>query len=382
MDEAAIAYVALAIRILVVGGYLLILPRVTRKGLMFGFYVGEERAEGKEARRLLIDWYRSCKALMAATMVVGLIVGAAGAAIGMAHWALAGSYTGTAVLLLGAGVVYMREYPKARALVPPAVAQQAETAIAPLDGGRTAAERFALVALAVCLLTALVTAAYAMVSYEAMPDRVPSYLSAFGAADGFEDKSLLAVMFLPSLNLILSPFLALLALLTATAKRSMRGGSGGRSIQAQDAFRATAANVSSGMALLVCALLTLLSVQTIRFGLSETNSLGAGIWWISLVLFVFLSGSLIMFVKRYGQGGALIEQGSTDAPLTGGLADDTRWRGGLFYVDRDDPSILVEKRFGIGYAFNYGNPAAVLVVTAVSVLLVSVGVIGFIGIVG
>jgi uncharacterized membrane protein len=220
-----------------------------------------------------------------------------------------------------------------------------------------------------------------MVRYEAMPDRVPAYLSAFGAANGFEDKSFLAVMFLPSLNLVLSPFYALLALLTATAKRSMRAGLGGRSIEAQDAFRAAMANLLSGMALLICALLTLLSVQTIRFGLSETNSLGAGIWWIMGVLLVFLPGSLIVILKRYGQGGALIEQGSIDTPLTGGLADDTRWRAGLFYVDRDDPSIMVEKRFGIGYTFNYGNPTAVLITSAVSVLLVTVGVIGFIGIV-
>jgi uncharacterized membrane protein len=318
---------------------------------------------------------------MVVTMVVGLAVGATGAAFGMSHWAVVGNFTGTAVLLLGALVLYVRVYPRARLLVPTGVARQAETAVAPLDSGRTTAERFAMVALAACLLTALATAAYAMVRYEAMPDRVPAYLSAFGAANGFEDKSILAVMFLPSLNLVLSPFYALLALLTATAKRSMRAGLGGRSIEAQDAFRAAMANLLSGMALLICALLTLLSVQTIRFGLSETNSLGAGIWWIMGVLLVFLPGSLIVILKRYGQGGALIEQGSIDTPLTGGLADDTRWRAGLFYVDRDDPSIMVEKRFGIGYTFNYGNPTAVLITSAVSVLLVTVGVIGFIGIV-
>ncbi len=381
MGEAIVVYLFLAIRVLVVGGFLLILPRITRKGLLFGFYVGEERAEAEEARRVLNDWYRGCKTLMVVTMVVGVAVGATGAAFGMAHSAVVGNFTGTAVLLLGALVLYVRVYSRARLLVPTGVARQAETAIAPLEAGRTNAERFAMVALAVCLLTALATGAYAMVRYEAMPDRVPSYLSAFGAADGFEDKSILAVMSLPSLNLVLSPFYALLALLTATAKRSMRAGSGGRSIEAQDAFRAAVANLVSGMALLICALLTLLSVQTIRFGFSETNSLGAGIWWIVGVLLVFVSGSLIMILKRYGQGGALIEQGSTDAPLTGGLADDTHWRGGLFYIDRDDPSIMVEKRFGIGYTFNYGNPTAVLITSAVSVLLVSVAVIGFIGIV-
>jgi uncharacterized membrane protein len=34
------------------------------------------------------------------------------------------------------------------------------------------------------------------------------------------------------------------------------------------------------------------------------------------------------------------------------------WRGGFFYVDRDDPALFVPKRSGLGYTFNYGHPAA------------------------
>ena len=67
MGEAIVVYLFLAIRVLIVGGFLLILPRITRKGLLFGFYVGEERAEAEEARRVLNDWYRGCKTLMVVT---------------------------------------------------------------------------------------------------------------------------------------------------------------------------------------------------------------------------------------------------------------------------------------------------------------------------
>lgn len=34
------------------------------------------------------------------------------------------------------------------------------------------------------------------------------------------------------------------------------------------------------------------------------------------------------------------------------------WHGGVFYVDRDDPALLVPKRRGYGYTFNFGNPLA------------------------
>ena len=34
------------------------------------------------------------------------------------------------------------------------------------------------------------------------------------------------------------------------------------------------------------------------------------------------------------------------------------WRGGLFYVAREDPALFVPKRSGLGYTFNFGHPAA------------------------
>jgi uncharacterized membrane protein len=39
----------------------------------------------------------------------------------------------------------------------------------------------------------------------------------------------------------------------------------------------------------------------------------------------------------------------------GDRTPDACWRWGLFYVNPADPSILIEKRFGIGYTLNFGN---------------------------
>jgi len=40
------------------------------------------------------------------------------------------------------------------------------------------------------------------------------------------------------------------------------------------------------------------------------------------------------------------------------VRNPSAWRGGLFYVDREDPALFVPKRSGLGYTFNYGHPAA------------------------
>jgi uncharacterized membrane protein len=44
------------------------------------------------------------------------------------------------------------------------------------------------------------------------------------------------------------------------------------------------------------------------------------------------------------------------------------WRGGFFYVDREDPALFVPKRYGLGYTFNFGHPAALPLTVALVVL--------------
>ena len=355
MTEAAIANLALGFRVLLVGGILLLLPRITRRGLLFGAYVGEALADRDAARRLRGSWYIGCVILMLLSLLVGLGISWAGRPI-------AGSLTGTAVLLLGGLGLYLRFHFRARKLAPPAAARQAQRAAAMFLGGEPKGVGLAKLALGICLPAAVATFVYSIVRHDG----------------SWSDKSFITVMFVPSVNLVVSPFLAVIALLTATAKRSIRGGSGGRSVEAQDAFRATMANVCSWTALLSCGFMAVLSVQVVRIGLSEIRSLGVGVWVMAGIVFVFILGNLIRIVKGYGQGGALMERGSVEAPLTNGLADNARWIWGLFYVDRDDPSIMVESRFGIGYTLNYGNRKAILIVASFVVLSLSLVVLGLI----
>lgn len=40
------------------------------------------------------------------------------------------------------------------------------------------------------------------------------------------------------------------------------------------------------------------------------------------------------------------------------------WHAGFIYVNREDPALLVPKRLGVGYTFNFGNPLAVAMMLA------------------
>ncbi|MEE6257363.1 DUF1648 domain-containing protein [Plantactinospora sonchi] len=98
-----------------------------------------------------------------------------------------------------------------------------------------------------------------------------------------------------------------------------------------------------------------------------------------LMLVCLLSTAYLIIVGvRTGQGGSRIladEQG-TERPDAAHFDDDRYWRFvGLCYVNREDPAILVQKRVGLGWTFNFGNPrsylvlAGILVITALIVLV-------------
>jgi uncharacterized membrane protein len=62
---------------------------------------------------------------------------------------------------------------------------------------------------------------------------------------------------------------------------------------------------------------------------------------------------------------------AADAPPTGRL-DDKYWILGSIYVNRADPSFFVERRVGVGWTLNFGNPRVValfVVILAIPLLL-------------
>ncbi|MDR2024331.1 MAG: DUF5808 domain-containing protein [Hungatella sp.] len=57
------------------------------------------------------------------------------------------------------------------------------------------------------------------------------------------------------------------------------------------------------------------------------------------------------------------------------MDNDRYWLGGFLYCNKDDPSLFVEKRFGMGYTLNFGNPRSFIVIGALVVLILAITVL-------
>jgi uncharacterized membrane protein len=75
-------------------------------------------------------------------------------------------------------------------------------------------------------------------------------------------------------------------------------------------------------------------------------------------------------LARLGQGGNRMvapneKPAATSNVPVGDRTPDRYWKLGLFYFNREDSAVIVEKRFGLGYSLNFARPTAWIIVMLV-----------------
>lgn len=92
-----------------------------------------------------------------------------------------------------------------------------------------------------------------------------------------------------------------------------------------------------------------------------------------IVATLILVGATIAVSVVYGQSGSrLVKRLEENGDI---IADnDEHWKAGIFYWNKDDASLFLPKRFGVGWTMNWARPAAWLIVggfTLVSIAFVA-----------
>jgi uncharacterized membrane protein len=358
---------SLLLQVVIVGGLLLIQPYVVRRGLLFGVYVGEERWGADEAQAITRQWTTGMLAGMGGGVVLALLT----VSLGLGPEP-AGLLVSVLVLLMTSYGVYLRAYFRARTLA----VGGAPASAAALVVDRPSSLVVPLASLTVATGAGAVAVAYAWMHYGRLPDIVPTHFGPSGQADAWSPRSFWSVMVLPIASLLMPMALGVTACLTARAKRAIRRADGGVSLQAQVTFRRYTATFLSGMVVLISLMLTGMSIFAVRTGAGLAQGIPVWMMALGVVTVVYAVGGGLYLAVRLGQGGSRLERQAAGAPLTNGVADNRVWYLGGFYVNRDDPSIFVEKRFGIGYTMNFGNPKAVVLFVAFLVIVLTIVISG------
>jgi uncharacterized membrane protein len=112
-----------------------------------------------------------------------------------------------------------------------------------------------------------------------------------------------------------------------------------------------------GVKTLMTALIGVLAVAVAQAATSRHATIGWIVWLVLGVVVVVLGGAIWLGVTT-GQGGSRL--GGDGENATDRL-DDRFWKLGGIYANPGDPAIFVERRFGLGWTINVGNPRALIV---------------------
>ena len=204
----------------------------------------------------------------------------------------------------------------------------------------------------------LVIVAIGAVAYPSMPDMIPMHADFEGNVNRYEPKSIGVVFGFPVLVVL---FMAVCFVFSHWMMvRSKRPTDPGAPVTSALAYGMFAR--AQSIFLLVTGLLLSAGIG-VGFMLSSVGVFGLGEMALVIVLLSMLIviGAIAISVV-YGQAGSRLFSRMEAAGGEGQLAmpadDDEHWKLGVFYFNRDDPSLWLCERFGVGWTMNFARPAA------------------------
>lgn len=222
-------------------------------------------------------------------------------------------------------------------------------------------------ALSFVLTFAMIVVTYWM--YDRIPEQIPMQYNYNGEVTNWAEKSYRSVMVMPIIQFYLILLFLFINTMIAKAKQQLNAENPEKSFQQIIIFRRrwSAYIIITGIGLTVLFSMIqlsfivtinpiLLTIVPLAFGMGVT---------VGAVVLSFTTGQGGSRVKTItGQKGGMIDQD-----------DDHYWKLGQFYYNPKDPTLFLEKRFGIGWTINLARPVAwvlflVIILLAVGIPLV------------
>lgn len=216
--------------------------------------------------------------------------------------------------------------------------------------------------LAVLVLTAIVGAAL----YDRQPDPYPTHWDGSGQADAFATRSVLTVFAPLAVMLGVVLFMAVVAAVIARlpARRYSDGDPDGAELRRA----AVQQSLQSGLGLLTLVVtIGAAALQIVIWsGVTGDALAAAGIGFTVLV-----AAAVLALLGRFARASSTGRTGPSTGRARAAESpdDDVFWKAGLFYVNPDDPALMVPKRIGVGWTINLGRPGGVAIAVLTLILV-------------
>lgn len=199
--------------------------------------------------------------------------------------------------------------------------------------------------------------------YDLIPDEVALHYDASGKVTRWGEKSYGNVLLLPLIQLSLIIMFLIINIIIAKAKQQVNAQNPKESMQQNIIFRRRWSVFMYVMTLLLTTMFIFMHVNSYFVQTNQTLMVTVPI----IVALVTVGGAIVLSITT-GQGGSRVAIQSDKEEAVIDRDDDEHWKLGQFYFNKDDPTLFIEKRFGIGWTMNFGRPLAWLTIIGLIVL--------------
>ncbi|MBD3922107.1 DUF1648 domain-containing protein [Paenibacillus sp. PR3] len=201
----------------------------------------------------------------------------------------------------------------------------------------------------------------AVLSYDSLPDVIPTHFDWDGTVTDWSEKTWGSVLSLNIIQLIMTVIMVFVNWTIRWSRASLDPNKPEQSAQAERKYRR-----STSLFILVFSFLLILMMGWVQaISLYERRMEGSMV--IVSMLPLIVAGVWMVWLFRMNRERSQFDRISRD--------QDRHWKLGTLYWNPEDPAIFVEKRSGIGWTINFARPSAWLVLFGPIILIALVPLI-------
>lgn len=198
-------------------------------------------------------------------------------------------------------------------------------------------------------LIIVLTVLFTFFMYDDIPNLIPMHTD-FNGNVRYDTKSFKTLMYLPITQVFILFIMLGVHFIIGKSKQVINAENPDTSELRNILYRRKSSQLLLWLTILTELLMTVIQMSFIYPILEEYMNVLLGTF-IALIL-----GSTIIYALRVGQGGSRIKLSDDVDDGKIDFDHDKYWKLGQFYVNKNDPSIFVEKRFGVGWTCNWAHP--------------------------
>lgn len=196
----------------------------------------------------------------------------------------------------------------------------------------------------VCICLSLLSFLYVLINYKGLPDVIITHWNGKGQPDGYSSKSIISVFSINIIDIAIVLLFAVMGVESIGSKTYI-------DMDNLEVNRKKAVKYLNGIG--YSYLLLTLSIQSITTTIPVfmVKQLNIPIW---LTLFSVIAPILVVIplIYYYIMLDSLKPKKKSNYSI---VYDDEKWLYGFIYYNKEDPSFMVEKRYGAGWSINMAN---------------------------